>query len=164
MPGTARRNHQRLRYPDDRAASAAAQTLPLDELRGKTTPGKLKDPHVRGILLGAASFTSVEIAASVAGVNPSSVYELRKRDPEFEWQWQTARARMCLSVEMSMQVVGTDPKNPRCVEAARLILQANKPEIYRQRSELPSRRRARCTASPASPSRWPLPTRSGRRS
>jgi hypothetical protein len=136
MPGRARRNHQRLRYPDDRAASAAARTLSLDELRGKTTPGKLNDPHVRGILLGAASFTSVEIAASMAGVNPSSVYELRKRDPEFEGQWQTARARMCLSLEMSMQVVGGDPKNPRCVEAARLILQANKPDVYRQRSKL----------------------------
>jgi hypothetical protein len=124
----------RLRYPEDRVAAAAAQTLPLDETRGKSIPGKLDNPLLRGILLGAAAFTSVEAAAMMAGVAPSSVYELRKRDPEFEGQWQTAKARMIGRVEMCMQVVATDPKNPRCVAAARLILRLNKPEVYRQRS------------------------------
>ncbi|HEX7604406.1 MAG TPA: hypothetical protein VF316_22460 [Polyangiaceae bacterium] len=136
MVDAADKKHQRLRYPHDREGAAAAQTLPNDELRGHPIPNKLADPRTRGILLGAAAFTSVENAASMAGVAAKSVYELRKRDPEFEEQWQTARARMCVSLEMSMHVVGGDPKNPRCVEAAKLILQANKPEVYRQRHEL----------------------------
>jgi hypothetical protein len=136
MPSTAHKGHPRLRYLEDRAGAAAAQTLPNDELRGHPIPNKLADPRTRGILLGAAAFTSVENAASMAGVSASAVYDLRKRDAEFEEQWQTSRARMCVSLEMSMHVVGGDPKNPRCVEAAKLILQANKPEVYRQRSEL----------------------------
>jgi hypothetical protein len=136
MSGNHSRNNPRFRHPENREAAAAAQTLPNDELRGKPISGKLADPRVRGILLGAAAFMTVEHAAAMAGVAPGSVYALRKRDPEFDSQWQTAKARMIGGVEMCVQLVATSPTNPRCIDAAKLILQSHKPEVYRQRQEL----------------------------
>lgn len=123
----------RLRYPENKAEAASAPLTPNEDTRNITRPNKLDNPETRGLLLGAAAFTSVEIAASMAGVDPASVYKLRKRDPEFEEKWQSARARTTATVELSLVNNAVKRMN---VDAQKFYLTHNKPEIYKPKSEL----------------------------
>lgn len=133
MPSAASRRAKRLRYPENREAAARAAVSPIEEQRGVYRPNKLDNPEVRGLLLGAAAFATVEIAASMAGVAPSSVYDLRKRDPEFEERWQAARARAIASVEMALY---TNAVAKMSVEAQKFFLASHRPDLYRQRTEV----------------------------
>lgn len=139
MPHVRHAKTPRLRQPatpEAVAKAAAAPVFRLDGLRGKCIPNKLLDPQARGELIAAAAFTTVKIAANMVGVSEASVYDLRKRDPEFEAQWQAARARMIARWEMTMSAVAANPRHARCVDAAKFMLGAHKPELYRQRSEI----------------------------
>lgn len=126
----------RLRYPEDKEAAALAAALPLDEQRGKTIPNKLENPEVAGMLIAALAFATVEVAAQFVGVAPSSIYDKRKRDPGFDERCVTARARRIAAWEITLDAVASNPRHPRCVDAGKFLLTFNKPEVYRQRSEL----------------------------
>lgn len=139
MPHAPRKVSPRLRYPATQQATAeaaAASVMPLDELRGKSIPNKLADPAVRGQLLGLAAFVTVETAAGMVGVGASSIYELRKRDPEFEAQWQAARARAIGQWESTMSAIASNPRHARCVDAGKFMLGSHKPDVYKARSEI----------------------------
>lgn len=129
MPNATRSTHPRLR----RLEQVGAAEFPIEAQRGKSISNKLDNPQVRGMLLVAAGFTTVELACSIVGVSPAAVYALRKRDPEFEEQWQTAKARAVSSVEMALFDNAVTRHN---VEAQKFFLSANKPEVYRPKSQL----------------------------
>lgn len=122
----------RLQTGDRPEQDAAAHRLPNDSTRGTTVARKLDDPIVRGILLGAAAFATVENAAALAGVTPSSVYDLRHRDPEFERMWQTARARTIISIELAL----TRSALKGDVQAQKYALNNMSPDKWRERREV----------------------------
>jgi hypothetical protein len=120
------------------ANGAAAPTEPTPTARARKPARRRKSspfkPWQRRFLKALAEFASVSLAASASKVSRQYAYEARKKDEVFAVAWEEAHEQ---AVDSLVEAAFIRAKRSyRSDRLAMFLLQAHRPDVYRERGEL----------------------------